>query len=224
MKLYYHPVSSTSRMVWMCAVDQRIELEYKLVDILTGEHLKTEFAAINPSRMVPVLEDGDFRLTESATILRYIAEKAGSPAYPKDVKARARVNEMTDWFNSNLYKDWGYGLIYPQLFPHHKRRSDEAQTGALEFGKQKACEWLKILDESLIGPQKAFLCGDQPTVADYFGAEVIALGDIVRCDLSAYPNILRWVGNMRALKGWPEVHQGLDGFVAAMKDKPFVAL
>ena len=131
---------------------------------------------------------------------------------------------MMDWFNSNFYKDFGYGLVYPQLFPHHKRRSDEAQAGALEWGKQRSGAWLKILDESLIGPKKAFLCGDEPTLADYLGAEILSIGNIIRCDLSAYPNVTRWLGNMRARKGWAKVHEAAEGFAAAMKDKPFVAI
>ena len=83
-----------------------------------------------------MLEDGDFRLTESAAILRYLAEKTGSPAYPKDLKQRARVNELMDWFNSNFYRDWGYGLIYPQLFPHLKREDAEAQEATVAWGKE----------------------------------------------------------------------------------------
>ena len=105
-------------------MDQGIDLDYQVVDLFTGEHHKPEFAKINPNCLVPVLEDGDFRLTESSAILKYLADKAGSPAYPKDLKARARVNEMMDWFNANIYKDFGYGVIYPQTFPHHKRPSD----------------------------------------------------------------------------------------------------
>ena len=81
-----------------------------VVDLLTGEHLKEPYAAINPSRLVPVLEDGDFRLTESSAILKYLADKVGSPAYPKDLQKRARVNEMMDWLNTGFYRDFGYGL------------------------------------------------------------------------------------------------------------------
>ena len=33
----------------------------EVVDLFTGEHMKPEFAKINPNCMVPVLEDGDFR-------------------------------------------------------------------------------------------------------------------------------------------------------------------
>jgi len=65
MRLYYHPASTTSRIVQLFAVDQGIDLEYQVVDLFTGEHLKPEFARINPNCLVPVLEDGAFRLTES---------------------------------------------------------------------------------------------------------------------------------------------------------------
>ena len=51
-----------------------------------------------------------------------------------------------DWFNANFYKDFCYGFIYLQLYPHHKRAIDAEQAGAISWGKQKALHWLKILD------------------------------------------------------------------------------
>lgn len=224
MKLYYHPASTTSRIVQLFALDQGVNLDYQVVDLFTGEHLKPEFAKINPNCMVPVLDDGDFRLTESSAILKYLADKAGSPAYPKDLKERARVNEMMDWFNSNIYKDFAYGVIYPQAFPHHKRPSDAVQSGTLDWGKQKTQGWLKILDQNLIGPKKAYLCGDKITLADYMGAEMIALGGLIRSSYAAYPNVERWLGNMRALKSWPKVHEVIDGFAGSLKGQSFVAI
>lgn len=224
MRLYYHPASTTSRIVQMFAMDQGIALEYKLVDLFTGEHLGPDFSKINPNCLVPVLEDDDFRLTECSAIVKYLADKAGSGAYPKDLRERARVNEMMDWFNANIYKDFAYGLIYPQTFPHHVRPSETVQAGTLEWGKQKTRSWLKILDESLIGPNKAYLCGDQITLADYMGAEMIALGGLIRCSYAAYPNIERWLRNMKALKCWPQVHETIDGFAASLKDKSFVTI
>jgi len=224
MRLYYHPASTTSRIVQLFAVDQGIDLEYQVVDLFTGEHLKPEFAKINPNCLVPVLEDGGFRLTECSAILKYLADKTGSPAYPKDLKARARVNEMMDWFNSNIYKDFAYGLIYPQTFPHHKRPSDAVQSGTLDWAKQKTQGWLKILDQSLIGPNKAYLCGDKITLADYMGVEMIALGGLIRSNYAAYPNLERWLRNMKALKSWSKVHEVIDGFAGSLKDKSFVAI
>lgn len=51
----------------------------------------------SPFGLVPVLEDGDFVLTESNTILRYLADRAGrSDLYPRGPRARARVDERLD--------------------------------------------------------------------------------------------------------------------------------
>jgi glutathione S-transferase len=224
MKLYYHPASTTSRIVQMFAMDQGVALDYQVVDLFTGEHLKPEYAKINPSHLVPVLEDGAFRLTECSAILKYLADKANSPAYPKDLQARARVHEMMDWFNSNMYKDFGYGVVYPQTFPHHKRPSEVVQAGTLDWGCQKTRAWLTILDRDLIGPDKAFLCGDKITLADYMGAEMVDLGHVIGCTYGDYPNIERWLRHMKALKSWPKVHEAIEGFAASLKGKPFVTI
>jgi glutathione S-transferase len=53
--------------------------------------------------MVPMLEDGDFRLTESSTILKYLADKYDLPSYPKDLKKHAKVAEAMDWLNTNFF-------------------------------------------------------------------------------------------------------------------------
>ncbi len=224
MKVYYHPASTTSRIIMLYAAEEAPEIEFQVVDIFTGEHLKPAYAKINPNALVPVLEDGDFRLTESSAILKYLADKKGSASYPKELRARARVNEMMDWFNSNIYRDMGYGLAYPQTFPTHKRRSDEAQAATVAWGKEKTQGWLKILDVHLIGPKKAYLCGDRITIADYLGAEMAGCGELIRCDFTAYPNVARWLGNMKALKSWPKVHEVFYGFAGSLKDMPFVAV
>lgn len=222
MKLYFHPASTTSRVVQMFATDQGVALDYQVVDLFTGEHLQPPFAGINPNCLVPVLEDGDFRLTECSAIVKYLADKAGSPAYPRDLQARARVNEMMDWFNANIYKDLGYGLIYPQIFPNHKRPSDAVQAGTLAWAKDKSARWLATLDAHLIGPDKAFLCGKHITLADYLGAEMIALLGMIGDDLADRPNIRRWMGHMRALPAWGPVHEVINGFAGSLKGQSFV--
>jgi glutathione S-transferase len=225
MKLYYHPVSTTSRPVVLFAAESGIDLELQVVDLFTGEQYKPEYSAINPSHQVPVLEDGDFRLTESSAILKYLADKTGSPAYPKDLRSRARVNERMDWFNTGFYRDFSYGLLYPQIFPFLRRPDDNVQAGTVAWGKDKALPWLKVLDESLIGPKNDFVCGDVITIADYLGATMVLGGEVIRCDFGAYPNISRWIGKMKALKHWAKVNEAFYQYVVAPnKDKEFVRL
>ena len=142
--------------------------------------------------------------------------------YPKDLKQRAKVNEMMDWLNTQFYRDFGYGLVYPQLFPHHKRRSDEAHAGAVAWGQNGSKNWLRILNDYWVGPNKQYLCGDELTIADYFGAGIVAIGELIDCDFSAYPNIKRWLGNVKKLKSWKQVSEEIDGFSAANKGKEFV--
>lgn len=224
MKLYFHPASTTSRIVWLFALDQGLTLDYQIVDLFTGEHMGPAFAKLNPNCLVPVLEDGDFLLTESSAIVKYLAERNASPAYPQDLQARARVNEMMDWFNANIYKDFAYGLVYPQTFPSHKRPDAAVQAGTLDWARQKTQRWLKTLDESLIGPKKRFLCGDRITLADYMGAEMIALGSLIGCSFAAYPNVQRWLDTMKARPAWAPVHEAIDGFAATLKGQAFVTI
>jgi glutathione S-transferase len=211
-------------MIMLFASEEGIDLEYRLVDLFSGEHLKEDYARLNPNCLVPLLEDGDFRLTESSAILKYLADRTGSPAYPKDLKERARVNEMMDWFNANLYRDFGYGLIYSQTFPHHKRPAEAVQSGTIAWGRQKSQGWFKILDEHLLGPDKNYLCGDRITIADYLGVEIVAVGELIGCRYSAYPNVERWLQRMKSLPSWGKVHEAIDGFAASIKDQPFVAI
>ena len=224
MKLYYHPVSTVSRPVVLFALDNGIALDYQLVDLTTGEHLQPAYETINPSRLVPVLEDGDFRLTESSAILKYLADTIDSPAYPKDLRKRARVNEMMDWLNTGFYRDFGYGLVYPQIFPHHKRPSDAVQAGTLEWGREKEKFWLGALDRQLLGGGKKFLCGDELSLADYFGAGILSIGEVTHCGFAQYPNVQRWYAAMKARANWAKAIEAFNGMVAAYKEASFVTV
>ena len=224
MKLYMHPVSMTSRPVRLFIAENKIPCDEQLVDLMTGEHYKEPYTSINPNRLVPVLEDGDLRLTESSAILKYLADKIDSPAYPKELKQRARVNELMDWFNTNFYRDYGYGMAYPQIFAHHKRPTDEVQAATIAWATERARNWLTVLDKHWIGPTNGYVCGSQLTIADYFGVCLVTLGEIVRVDLSPFPNVQRWVGNMKKLESWNRINEQLYAFANAVKDAPFITV
>jgi glutathione S-transferase len=128
-----------------------------------------------------------------------------------------------DWFNTQLNRDLAYGLVYPQAFPHHKRQSDEAQKATLAWAKERAAGWLKVLNDHIIGPKNAYLCGDKITLADYYGAPFAALTGVIRSDLAAYPNVKRWLGNMKKLKSWAKTNEVIDGFAGSLNG-PFVTV
>lgn len=224
MKLYYHPVSTVSRPVLLLIAEASIPIDLEVVDLFSGAHMQPAFAAINPSRQVPVLEDGNFRLTESSAILKYLADKVGSPAYPRELQARARVNERMDWFNTGLYRDLGYGLIYPQCLPTYRREDERVQSAVLAWGREKARNWLSILDRDIIGAN-AFVCGAEITIADYLGAGFLTLGEVVHLDYSPWPNVCRWLAAIKARPSWGKTHEGFYAhFVGPYKDQRFEGL
>src|SRR5262249_54434785 len=160
------------------------------------------YSAINPSQLVPVLDDDGFILTECSAILKYLADKTGSPAYPKDLQKRARVNERMDWTNTQMCMDLAYGLVYPQIFHAPKGRSDEAQAATLERGKQLAERWLNVLDAHVLGGRSAYLCGDAITIADYHAASYAALAEAIGGNYAKHPHIRAWLDRMKALRSW----------------------
>jgi glutathione S-transferase len=224
MKLYMHPVATTCRPIRLFVAENKIPVEEEIVDILGGAQYVLPYSGMNPNSLVPMLEDDGFRLTESSAILKYLADKINSPAYPKDPKLRAKVNELMDWINTNFYRDFGYGLCYPQLFPNLKRRSEEAQAATLEMGREYGKRWLKVLNDHWLGPDRNYLCGDQLTIADYFGASLVSLGEAIKVDYSACPNVKRWLANVAKLPTWPKINEAFYGLVEAGKDRAFVTI
>lgn len=225
MKLYFHPVSTTCRPIMLFAAEHGLELDYQLVDLFTGAHLKPDYAAVNPCCQVPLLEDGEFRLSESSAILKYLAELNASPAYPADLRVRARINEAMDWFNTGFYRDLGYGLIYAQVLPHFKYEDAAVQAAVLARAGERSRRWLGVLDQHFIGPDRNYVVGDTMSLADYLGACLVTVGEVIRLDYSAYPNVVRWLNTIKARPAWGKVNEGFyQYFVAPLKDAPFVGL
>ena len=86
----------TMRAHWIL---QEVGLEYERRPIgsRTGETQTDEFIRINPSQKIPVLQDGEFTLTESAAIVTYVGGTYGSTQRgllpPPDTKARANYDQ-----------------------------------------------------------------------------------------------------------------------------------
>lgn len=224
MKLYMHPISTVCRPVRLLIAENKLPVEEQLVDLMTGEHYGEAYSALNPSRQVPLLEDGNFRLTEASAILKYLADKFNLASYPKDLQQRAKVNELMDWINTGFYRDFGYSLLYPQIFPHHKRATQEAQEGTIAWGKERAANWLSILDKHYIGPDKNYLCGKEISIADYFAIGVVTAGEIIQCDFSPYPNVQRWIATMKKLPSWNKINDVFYSFAGSVKDQKFHTL
>lgn len=224
MKLYANSVATTSRAVLALCRAENIPVDLHEVDLMAGEHHQPPLSEINPNRQIPVLDDDGFVLTEASAILRYLARRTESPLYPTEPEARARVDELVAWFEANFYRDFGFQFVYPQLFPHHSRGSEEANRATIEWGREKSRSWLAVLDRHFLGGGKIWLVGDRLTIADYFGASILSLGELVQCRFGGYPNVRRWYDGVRSDASWAEVNVPFEGFAASLRGQKFLGL
>jgi glutathione S-transferase len=221
-KLYVLLVSNTSRPIRALIAEAKLPVEEVALDFYKGEHTSEPYISLNPNGLVPTLDDDGFILTESSAIMKYLADKFDLALYPKDLKTRARVNELMDWFNTGFYRDYAYNVVYPQIYPHHKRPSDEAQVRTIEWGKANTQKWLKVLDQHWLAKGNKFLVGNQMTIADLFGYALLTCGMVTRDEFKGYPNIQRWMKEVGKLSSWDKVNEALAGFRDYVKDQAFV--
>ena len=148
------------KVLWACA---EMEIPFEREDWGAGfKSTRTpEFLALNPNAMVPVIQDDDFILWESNSIIRYLAARSNaSNLYPHEAKARARVDQWIDWQASDLNKSWSYAFM--SLVRHSPEHQDSQALAA-------ACkDWsrhMEILNRQLASTG-AYVAGNEFSLAD----------------------------------------------------------
>lgn len=148
------------KVLWACA---EMEIPFEREDWGAGfKSTRTpEFLALNPNAMVPVIQDGDFILWESNSIIRYLAARSNaSSLYPHEARARARVDQWIDWQASDLNKSWSYAFM--SLVRHSPEHQDSQALAA-------ACkDWsrhMEILNRQLESTG-AYVAGHEFSLAD----------------------------------------------------------
>ncbi|WP_179404381.1 glutathione S-transferase family protein [Burkholderia guangdongensis] len=99
------------KVLWTC---DELQLPFEREDWGAGfrSTATPEFLALNPNALIPVIQDGDFVLWESNTIIRYLANRHGGESlYPADPQSRARVDQWIDWQSAELNPSWVYAFL-----------------------------------------------------------------------------------------------------------------
>ncbi|MBK5530162.1 glutathione S-transferase [Pseudomonas sp. TH06] len=148
------------KVLWTCA---ELQIPFEREDWGSGfKPTDTpEFLALNPCAMVPVIQDGDFTLWESNSIIRYLVSRyGGSPLYPTDPRTRARIDQWIDWQASELNRSWSYAFL------SLVRQSPEHQDNvALANGIEQWSKNMQILNRQL-ELTGAYVSGDEFSLAD----------------------------------------------------------
>lgn len=102
--LYTMDVGFPTRAVKLVIRNLNLNVEYRPVDMLNGEHLSPELLQINPAHTIPFLKDGDFIINESEAIAKYLIESRASesPLLGRFPKKKAKINQMLCFAATNL--------------------------------------------------------------------------------------------------------------------------
>jgi len=122
---------------------------------------KPEYAALNPNRLVPTIQDGEVTLWESAAIIRYLTRKYGrGTLLPEGEPQFALADQWMTWADTTLYPSL-ITTIFTGLIRTPATQRDER---AIAAAVQRVGEKLGILDTVLA--EHPYIMGDALTMAD----------------------------------------------------------
>ena len=193
IELHYWPTpnghKATLLLEELAEAGARLEYPIVPVDIGKGAQFEPAFLAISPNNKMPALVDdapegGGAPVTvfESGAILLYLAEKSGR-FLPRDLRGRYDVLQWLFW------QVGGLGPMTGQ-HGHFSVYAPEPVAYAMERYRRESERLLGVLDRQLAG--RAFIAGDDYSIADMACYPWISPYDKAPLDLSPFANVRRW--------------------------------
>jgi len=187
MKLYNYFRSSASFRVRIALGLKTLAYEYVPVHLARGDHKLPPYAQISADGLVPVLEVGDLRLSQSMAIIEYLDETHPTPALlPKGAAERARVRALAQSIACEIHPLNNLRVL--KYLARELKVDEEAKAawyrhwvrdGLLAFERQLAQQ-----------PASRFCWGDSPTLADCCLVPQIFNGRRFDCDFSGLPRTM----------------------------------
>lgn len=165
LDMYVDLMSPPCRAVVLMARKNNIPYTEKTLDLFKGDHLKEEFLQVNPLHKVPVICHDDFKLTESVAILKYLSAMypVADHWYPKELQARALVDEYLAWQHCSVWMDIVPYFIAHTIIP--KLFGKPVAENKVQQMKENLELTVKVLQTKFL-QEKSFLCGSQISIAD----------------------------------------------------------
>jgi len=141
---------------------EELGLKYERVDagLQFGVNNTPEYKRMNPTGLVPTIDDDGFTLWESHAIVRYLAAKHGSGTlWPVDPKARADADRWMDWTHS-----FSREFQRPVFWPLVRTPPEQRDNAAIAAAVKKCGEMLAVPEQML--KEKPYLGGSQFSMGD----------------------------------------------------------
>ncbi|XP_014479140.1 PREDICTED: glutathione S-transferase 1-1-like [Dinoponera quadriceps] len=197
---YYFPPSPPCRTVMLLAKALGVHFNFKILNVMKGEHMSPEFLQINPQHIIPTIDDNGFILCESRPIMAYLVSRyaRNDSLYPRDPKQRALVDQM-------MYFD--AGSLFPRIIKCYMPVIRGMSHSVDEADVERVEKSFEVLNSFLEG--KEFSAGDDLTIADFTISTSICLVQCFDFDIGRYDNVASYYDRCKeSLEkfGFEEVH------------------
>ncbi len=161
---------------------------------------KPEHLALHPFNRVPIFRHEDFTVYETSAIVSYIDEAfEGARLTPRDVRARARMNQWISAVNSYYYPYMIFHVTHERLvFPELGIASDEK---VVAHALPKVELGLRVMERELAHGE-AYLLGSELTLADFYvlpSTYAFSMTDEGKAMYPKFPAFCRWRERMENL-------------------------
>ena len=144
------------------------------------------YQAMNPNGLVPTIQDGNFVLWESNSIIRYLAARYGPGTLdPADLRSRAIASQWMDWQISVFLPAFTkvfWGLV--------RTPPEQRDPVAIGVAKTASFDAAQMLDAALA--RNAYLAGNSFSIGDIPMGVFIFRFRALLPDRPSLPNLERW--------------------------------
>ncbi|KAJ8023998.1 Glutathione S-transferase theta-1 [Holothuria leucospilota] len=194
---YYDPLSQPCRTVLLLLKLTNAPHKIKWMDMSKDEHMTSEFMALNPFHQLPIIVHGDFVLTESTAIAKYITStvQCDDHWYPADIQKRARVDEYLAHHPTGIRRGCRWvakKFVFIESMTGKPVPQEEKEAAYAEFQE--------VLDgfENYFLKRGPFIIGNKISIADLFAVSEVIQAQIGGRDfLSDRPKLEEWVQRVK---------------------------
>ncbi|MCP5087996.1 MAG: glutathione S-transferase [Rhodobacteraceae bacterium] len=204
IKLYCMGESGNSYKAALALELSGLDWEPVWVDFFGGECRSPEFRE-NISEMgeVPVLVQGDVKLTQSGVIQSYVTELTGKFG-GETAEDKREVLRWVLWDNHKLSSQAGLTRFLINFLPEKHQNPD-----VISFMQGRLKAAYQVLNNHLKG--RDWVVGDGLTNADISCCGYLFFEEPFGFDRTDWPEIDRWLNNIAALPGWKHPYDLMPG-------------
>jgi glutathione S-transferase len=189
IKLYVFLGSPRAFNVMAVANYLGIDYQMEALNPAKGEHMTSDYAALNPNKRIPTLEEDGFVLWEANAITQFLAlKKPESGLLPADAKARTDVTRWQFWSTSSW--EQGCAIIAYERVIKGLLGLGGPDAARVKEGEALFNRFAPVLNDHLNG--HSWVVGDSPTLADFAIGPWLNFAERADYPIAPYPEIIRW--------------------------------